>query len=705
MIVVIAEKPSVARSIANVLGCKNKAEGYLYSDKYAVTWALGHLVSLCEPQEIDEKYKKWRMEDLPISVDRIPTKVIAKTRKQYNIVKKLLNDKTTESVICATDAGREGELIFRFIYEKSACKKLATRLWISSLTDSAIKEGFNSLKPISHYDGLYESALCRAEADWIVGMNATRAFTLRYGVLLSAGRVQTPTLSILVKRGAEIKNFVKEEYYTVTADYGDFTGSWFDISSKDERTSSRIKEQTRARQIVKKVSGKLANIISINKEHKRELPPLLYDLTSLQRDCNRRLGFTAKKTLSIAQSLYENKKCITYPRTDSKYLSEDMLSTVYKTLENLPEDYDEIKVGIPDGKIRITKRVFDDTKLTDHHAIIPTPTKIKLSSLSQDERSVYDLIARRFLGAFYPPYEYMSVKLIANCEGENFKSIGREVINIGWRAVSLSETKETVLPDIKEGDTRRILSARSKKEETKPPPQHTDATLLEQMENAGKDITDEEIRESMKDSGIGTPATRAAIIERLIEVKYVIRRGKSLIATEKGEKLIQAVPSELSSPEMTGKWEKALSDIAQNKRDGKRFMQGINRLSAFLVEYAKDKAPDVHFDNEAPRQSRRRQTKNMSVNCPICGSPIRENSKAFGCSAWKKGCSFTLWKNCLEKAGGPTLNENIVTMLIKEGKVIGSTGIITLDSKNISFIPIGTSTPSTTVPIMYKAKA
>ena len=350
MIVVVAEKPSVGRDIARVLGCKTAGEGCLSGEGYTVTWAVGHLVTLCEPDEIDEKYKKWRMADLPMLPETLPTKVISKAKKQFTIVKKLINAPDTERLICATDAGREGELIFYYIYQQAKCKKPVDRLWISSMTDEAIREGFAQLKPDSEYEGLRKSAVCRSEADWLVGMNASRAFTLRYDVLLSVGRVQTPTLAILVKRRREIDNFKPEEYYTVTANFGDYTGLWFDENAQDEKTAQRIAARERAEEIAQAVRKKLATVRSAQSEPKRELPPQLYDLTSLQRDANRMLGFTADKTLKIAQALYEKWKLLTYPRTDSRYLPLDMVPKLYQTLKALPSPYRERRHGAQGGR-------------------------------------------------------------------------------------------------------------------------------------------------------------------------------------------------------------------------------------------------------------------------------------------------------------------------------------------------------------------
>ena len=375
MILVLAEKPSVGRDIARVLKCDQKGEGFLQGNGYIVTWAFGHLVTLCDPDELEERYKKWRAEDLPILPETIPTKVIAKSRQQFNLIIKLMKDKQVERVICATDAGREGELIFGLIYEKAGIDKPVDRLWISSMTDAAIKEGFESLQPREKYAGLYQSALCRSQADWLVGMNASRAFTLSYGALLSVGRVQTPTLAILVKRLVDIRDFKPEEYYTLSCDFGDYKGLWFDPSVKEDKLASRIADSETAQDKVKKLKGKTGRVSDIVREEKKDLPPQLFDLTTLQREANRLLGFTADKTLKVAQSLYETKKAITYPRTDSRYLPHDMIGRVYKSMENLAEPYAGLTAVIerPDGKLTISRRLFDDAKVSDHHAIIPTP--------------------------------------------------------------------------------------------------------------------------------------------------------------------------------------------------------------------------------------------------------------------------------------------------------------------------------------------
>ena len=724
MIVIVAEKPSVARDIARVLGCKTNGDGCIIGENYTVTWALGHLVTLCEPDEVDEKYKKWRMDTLPMLPDTLPTKIIPKTRKQFTVVKKLINDKNTERLICATDAGREGELIFHYIYTQAKCTKPVDRLWISSMTDEAIREGFANLKPAEDYLGLRKSAVCRSEADWLVGMNASRAFTLRYDALLSVGRVQTPTLAILVKRRKEIDSFVPVEYHTLTADFGDYSGQWFNENAEDEKTAQRIDSKERAEELANLVRGKPAAVREATSEEKKELPPQLYDLTSLQRDANRMLGFTADKTLKIAQSLYEKWKLLTYPRTDSRYLPMDMLPKLYQTLKAMAEPYRSLEKGMErkeDGHLYVSKRIFDNSKVSDHHAILPTPKTAEIDKLPPDERSLYDLVARRMLAAFYPAHVYDAMKVITVSEGQSFRSTGRSVKVQGWKALyqeevpakktrkkkDADEADTAPLPLLSPGDHRTVKKTTVQQSATKPPAPHTDASLLAAMEHAGRDIEDEALRESMKGAGLGTPATRAAIIERLIAVGYAARKGRTINATDKGVQLIAVAPEEIASPEMTGKWELALDEIARSKRDTERFMAGIRRMAAFLVDYAKGSAPDVAFPEDMKRGKKgAKKAPAAKVTegavCPLCGKGIQESDKAFGCSAWREGCHFTLWKNCLSRAGGPLLNQKIVQLLLASGEVRGSTGTLKIVDGFLLFTRTGEETPAARVSIVYE---
>ena len=719
-IVVLAEKPSVGRDIARVIGCRTKGDGCLIGEQYIVTWAVGHLVTLAEPDEMDEKYKKWSFATLPILPEEIPLKVISGTRSQFSTVKKLINDKETDSLICATDAGREGELIFRYIYEKAGCKKPFERLWISSMTDEAIREGFREIRPGKDYDGLYESARCRSRADWLVGMNASRAFTLKYDTLLSVGRVQTPTLAILVKRRKEIEQFKPEGFCTVTADFGDYSGTWFS-EKMDPDTHLKTKEDAEA--VAAAVKGKTGTVTQAETVRKKDWPPQLYDLTSLQRDANRLLGFTADKTLKTAQSLYEKHKALTYPRTDSRHLPPDMIPRVVQTMKLLPENYQKFVPGaLPDGKLPVTKRTIDASKVTDHHAILPTAKKADLSAFTPDERNLYDLVARRMLAAFHPVCEYDATKVITTVGEHTFRTNGRVTVVNGWhdvpplenppkakKASKPEEEEEGQLPPLKEGDTRDVKGTKIKEDQTKPPAPHTDASLLAAMETAGKDLEDEELVRLMKGSGIGTPATRAAIIERLIKVGYAARRGKTLNATDKGVMLINVMPQEIASPETTGRWELALHEITDGKQDPDRFMDGIRKMSAFLVDYARDQAKPLAFPPDGRKKKYGAKgggagsTVIEGTVCPVCGKgKMRENYAAFGCT--ETGCKCVLWKNGLQRGGGPALTAKLVTLLLDQKEVKGSTGVLAIRDGNLLFIPNGSETPAVSRLLIYEKK-
>ncbi len=665
-ILVIAEKPSVARDIARVLKCNKKKDGCLYSDTYIVSWAIGHLVTLYNPEDYDIKLKKWRIESLPIIPNEIKIKAINNTKSQFKLLKKLMNDKDVEYIICATDSGREGELIFRYIYELSNCKKVFKRLWISSMTDSAIKEGFKRLKNSNEYDNLYLSAKCRSQADWLVGINASRAFTIKYGTLLSIGRVQTPTLAIIVKRQEEIDSFVSKPYWEVEGDFETYKGVWFEPKSND----TKIFDKQKAEDIKKKTSGKNGIVISVEEEKKTKLPPFLYDLTQLQRDCNKKYSFSAKKTLSVVQELYEKRKLVTYPRTDSRYLSDDMIPKLKNILYKINEvsEYKKFSEYVLNlNKLPISKRIVDNSKVSDHHAIIPTEIRINLGVLSIDEIKVYDLIVRRFIAVFYPNYIYNTTKIVTKTEEELFLSKGTMVIEKGWTELNVKsekdkkEKEEIILPNLKKGDRVFEKSALVISKKTKPPASYDEAMLLSAMENAGRFVDDESLKEQLKESGLGTPATRAAIIERLLQVGYLERKGKILIPTEKGKNLIKVVPVELKSPETTGKWEKGLSSIAKGKMKQDRFMESITRYVNYIVDMSVKTKTDVIFENEI-------KFKNFG-KCPKCKTgKILENSKSFYCSHWKQGCNFSMWKNSISSYG-KEITAQMAKKLIKNGKI------------------------------------
>ena len=725
--VVVAEKPSVGRDIARVLKCTQRGQGCLMNDKWVVTWAVGHLVTLVEPDELDEKYKKWQFDTLPILPEAIPLKVIYQSRDQYKVVKELINAADTDRLVCATDAGREGELIFRYIYAKAKCRKPFDRLWISSMTDEAIQEGFRQMQPGEKYDGLYRSAQCRSQADWLVGMNASRAFTLKYDTLLSVGRVQTPTLAILVKRRKEIEDFKPEEYATVTADFGDYKGVWFHEKLEPDTHIPKIDV---AKAIAAEVKGKPAHVLSAETVRKKEPPPQLYDLTSLQRDANRLLGFTADKTLKIAQSLYETRKALTYPRTDSRYLPPDMIPRVVQTMKLLPASYQGLVPGaLPNGKLPVSKRTVDASKVTDHHAIIPTAQRVNPENFSEDERQLYDLVARRMLAAFYPWCEYDATKVITEVDGEkqphHFRTTGRVVIVNGWHDVpplatppksksaskkKSAEEEEVALPPLSAGDTRTVKSAAVKEDKTKPPAHMNDASLLAAMESAGKELEDEELAKLMKGSGIGTPATRAAIIERLIKVGYAVRKGKLIVATDKGVQLIAIMPQEIASPEMTGRWELALDQITDGKQDADKFMDSIRKFSTFLVDYARNNRATVAFPDDGRRKkfTQKFVAKGTLVDgckCPVCKEGnVLETPRSFMCSRAAEGCRFTLWKDCLTRGGGPELSAKLVQLVLANQVVRGSTGVIMMDEKQIQFFPHGSETATTRRPLIYVKK-
>ncbi len=681
-VLVVAEKPSVGRDIAKVLNCNGKGDGFLFSDEYIVSWAIGHLVTLFEPEDYGEEYKKWKMQTLPILPPEIKLKPIASTKSQLSILKKLFNDKEVESLICATDSGREGELIFRYIYMIMKCKKPFKRLWISSMTDTAIKEGFRTLKDGTEYDNLFLSAKCRSEADWLVGMNATRAYTIKYDTLLSIGRVQTPTLAIIVDRQKEINAFDSKDYWEIKATFQanelSFSGMWFEKETRE----TKIQDKLRAEEIAAKVTGKQGTVAEIENEEKRQPPPQLFDLTELQRECNRKFGFSAQKTLQLAQDLYEKRKLITYPRTDSRYLSDDMIPKIGYTLKKLLnteyKSHAEYVLTLP--KLPITKRIIDNSKVSDHHAIIPTDININTKVLSGDEFSVYDAIVKKFLAVFYAAYVYNITRIISIVSDEHFMTKGTTIIDLGYMEIYKNEKnskksdkdkddEEEILPNVTKGQTVDLSVAKVLQKKTQPPKPYNEASLLSAMENAGRFVEDETLKEQLKDSGLGTPATRAATIERLLQVGYIERKGKTVIPTEKGMKLIEIVPLELRSPETTGKWEKGLTSISKGKMDNSKFMASITRYVNFIVSEANAKKVDVKFPDE-PKKETKRKEKPLGV-CPKCGNgQIYENTKAFYCSAWKTGCKFTVWKNELERHGGQLSNE-IVEKLLKDKVVKG----------------------------------
>ena len=601
---VLAEKPSVARDLAKVLGCSQNGNGCIMGSKYIVTWALGHLVTLADPEVYSNKYKAWNLEDLPMLPNKMELVVIKQTSKQFGAVKTLLHRDDVDELVIATDSGREGELVARWIILKAGFKKPIKRLWISSQTDKAIKEGFAKLKPAREYDNLFYSAQSRSEADWLVGLNVTRALTCKYNAQLSAGRVQTPTLAMIVAREEEIRRFVPKDFWTVTAQLNGFTVQWQDRNGQ-VRTFSR--EQ--ADSIVKKVTGQMGEVVEVRKDLKKELPPLAYDLTELQRDANRRYSYSAKQTLNIMQKLYETHKLVTYPRTDSRYITEDIVPTLAERLKSIAVGpYAKSVQGILRSRLNVTKRFVDNSKVSDHHAIIPTEQYVNLSALSTEERNIYDLIVKRFIAVLSSPFEYEQTNVRLDIAGETFTARGKIVKSWGWKTVyegfgkleedAEDEESDQALPDIQKGQKAKVLSPKAINGKTKPPARYTEATLLSAMEHPGKFVDNKALKETLEStSGLGTPATRADIIEKLFNTFYVERRGKEIYPTSKGIQLIGLVPEDLKSPELTARWEQQLALISKGKVSSTAFVGDMKGYAQKLVSAVIASSEQFKHDN------------------------------------------------------------------------------------------------------------
>ena len=599
-ILVLAEKPSVGRDIARVLNCNKDKNGYIEGNKYIVTWALGHLVTLADPEAYGEKYKSWNMEDLPILPPKLKTVVIKKTSKQFNTVKSQLNREDVGEVVIATDAGREGELVARWILEKAHIKKPIKRLWISSSTDKAIKEGFAKLKDGREYNNLYYSAIARAEADWLVGINGTRARTTKYNAQLSCGRVQTPTLGMILKREEEIRKFVPKEYYSleVLTKKGStcFKMNWVD--KKTNNTSSFNEEKIK--EISKKVSNKEIKIINVKKVKKKKYSKALYDLTELQRDANKRFGFSAKETLSIMQKLYEHHKVLTYPRTDSRYLTTDIVDTLKDRIKAVNvSDYSRVCTKLLKTDIKGNKSFVDNSKVSDHHAIIPTEERVFLGDLSDKERKIYDLVVKRFLAVLLPPFEYEETTITGECEGEIFKSRGNKVINLGYTEAYQDEEDEVLdnIPDVLLDDVLKINDMKVKIGKTNPPPYLNEGSLLTEMEK----------------HNLGTVATRADIIEKLFNSFLVEKKNnKEIHITSKGIQLLDLAPEKLKTPSLTSEWEVKLTNISKGKENKDKFIEDIKNYTKAIVKEINRSDSKFKHDN---------LTKNK---CPNCGKYMLE---------------------------------------------------------------------------------
>lgn len=597
-ILVLAEKPSVGRDIARVLGCKNEKNGYIEGSKYIVTWALGHLVTLADPETYDKKYKSWEMNDLPILPKELKTVVIKKTSKQFNTVKAQLNRNDVDEVVIATDAGREGELVARWIIEKAHIKKPIKRLWISSSTDKAIKEGFTKLRDGRDYNNLYYSAIARAEADWIVGINATRALTTKYNASLSCGRVQTPTLAIISKREDEIRNFKPKDYYTldVLTEKG---GSYLKLSWHDRNNSTSTFNKDKIEKIKKKVNNKDLKIVDVKKSNKKKYSPALYDLTELQRDANKIFGYSAKETLSIMQKLYEHHKVLTYPRTDSRYLTDDIVDTLKDRIKAVnTSEYSKVCMKLLKTKIKPNKSFVDNSKVSDHHAIIPTEERVFLGDLSDKERKIYDLVVKRFLSVLCPAFEYEQTTIKGVCEGETFTANGNKINKLGWRENYTVEDDETYggIIDVNVGEVLNIESVKIESKKTNPPSYLNEATLLTEMEK----------------NNLGTVATRADIIEKLFNSFFVEMKNKEIHITSKGRQLLDLAPADLKSPELTAKWEKTLTDISKGKSKKNDFINQMKNYSKTIVKEIKNSENKFKHDN---------LTRNK---CPNCGKFMLE---------------------------------------------------------------------------------
>lgn len=620
--IVLAEKPSVGKDIARVLKCTKQGNGYLEGDKYVVTWAFGHLVTLADPEVYGETYKSWKLEDLPLLPSRLQLTVIRQSSKQYQIVKKLLGRQDVTEVIIATDAGREGELVARWILEKAHVKKPVKRLWISSVTDKAITDGFRKIRDGKEYENLYASAVARAEADWFVGINATRALTTKHNAQLSCGRVQTPTVAMIAKREEEIQKFVPRPYYGVLAITGNgLKLTWQDQQTKDMKTFTKEK----AEKIVESSKNKQAEIIDIQKANKKSFAPALYDLTELQRDANKRFGFSAKETLSVMQGLYETHKVLTYPRTDSRYLTSDIVETIPDRLRAISvKPYTPFAAKLLKQPIRAGKHVVDDSKVSDHHAIIPTEQSVLMNKLSDKERKIYDLVVKRFLAVLYTPFEYEQISIRARIGDGEFLAKGKTITNQGWKEIYDNHfdeeengdgLKEQLLPKLQQGEQMPVQTVSLTKGETKPPEPFTEATLLSAMENPVRYMgqVDKQVAKTLGDTGgLGTVATRADIIEKLFNSFLIEKRGKHIHITSKGKQLLELVPEELRSPALTAEWEMKLGAILKGSLAKNSFIQEMKKYAEQIVQQIKCSEQKFRHDNLTRSK------------CPDCGKLMLE---------------------------------------------------------------------------------
>ena len=649
---IVAEKPSVAIAYAKVLGATSRQDGYLEGNGYLVSWCIGHLVELAPPNVYDAKYVKWSIADLPILPQKWQYLVSAGTKKQFGILKKLMHRPDVDNVICATDAGREGELIFRLVYEQAGCKKPFSRLWLSSMEENAIREGFAHLKPSTEYDALYKAALCRERADWMVGINASRLFSCLYGQPLAVGRVMTPVLAMTVVREVAITAFTPEKFYTVAltlADGGTTSSKRFAQKADAELLLSKCRKEERV------------TVQKMERKEKSESPPQLYDLTALQRDANRLLGFTAQQTLDYAQSLYE-KRIITYPRTDSRFLTEDMAASLPGLVADTGKAF-----AVEDPFPIHVQQVINGSKVTDHHALLPTKSMVKadLAAIPAGERNVLRLIAARLLCAVGEPHRYAETTLTTICAGEEFSAKGKVVLTEGWKAMErkllgelLGKQKEpAILPDVQEQSQCSVAGAELKEGQTSPPKSYTEDTLLSAMQAAGADS----MPEGVERQGIGTPATRAATIEKLVQKGFLERKGtkktKVLLPTDKGKALITVMPEEIQSPEMTADWETKLLQIERSEMEPETFMTEIKEMISSLVT-----------TTEAAKGANALMKNKIIGVCPNCGANVVEREKGWFCE--NRECRFVLWKdNAFLKRLGKRMDAHVADKLLRDGRV------------------------------------
>lgn len=658
MILIIAEKPSVAKQLATVVGATQKKKGYWQGTEYLVSWCIGHLVELATPEAYGEEYEKWSLDTLPILPENYILQISPHTAEQYTILKHLMNRTDVTELICATDAGREGELIFRLVYNQAECKKPFQRLWISSIEEKSILDGLKNLKPSTAYDNLYQAALCRQRADWLVGMNFTRLYSTLYGTVLPCGRVQTPTVQLIVSRTKEIKNFIPRTYYLLTAHLEDFN------------CSLKVDTPEQADEIFKKCQKEtMAQIINVEQQEKTVNPPPLYDLTSLQRDANRLLGYSAQQTLEYLQSLYDQ-KLATYPRTDSRYITEDQQSSTLSVIETLLESNifnTKVLYNYSTKNVKI-QQIVNNKKVTDHHAILPTNsiTKQIFDQLPTGEKHIFLLIAYRLFSAVYLPYICSSSTMILDIAGSSFSASGKEELQTGFKElefdlqqilkVSKSKAKSSLqtLPSLSPGTKIPISKMLCEEKKTQPPSPYTEDTLLKAMETAGNSISDPDLQQVRKQSSLGTPATRANIIENIIKTGYIQREGKKLIPTEKAYTFIDIVADKVKDPILTAEWEKQLSEIQCGTLSSTAFLKDISQFVDSLVQETKK----TYSKNQISFQ------KQGIATCPKCGKQVQEYPKSFSCESGKNGCGFTIWKSI----AGKTITKAQALKLISKGK-------------------------------------